>query len=212
MNTGVSIAPCAVSSRPARARAGRCLQRELHRGDCSSARMAPGASAPSPGRQFALTARRVMLPLALRVPPRSCAREQHRVAVAVEAVALGDRVCVGETNVVVPSEGRDEHQQCRFRHVEVGQESVDDAEAVARRDEQTRFAVAGRERGRIRPRPIRAREGSSCRSRRFSRLGRAPHRWRRRSRRGRDSARRASGERTDPRFPPVGTSPHRRAA
>ena len=62
MNTGVSTAPCAVSSRPRARAAGRRLQRELHRGDCSSASWGPRwRCAPSPrgSAQFALgTARR----------------------------------------------------------------------------------------------------------------------------------------------------------
>ena len=44
---------------------------------------------------------------------------------------------------VVAGERRHEHQQRRLRQVEIGEQPLDDAEAVARRDEEPRFGLAG---------------------------------------------------------------------
>jgi hypothetical protein len=113
------------SFEPAAARAaGRRLQRELHRGDCSSAsrrpRRAHGVSAS-----------------------RRCAFEQHRIAVAEEAVAIRDGMGVRGADVAVAGERRHEHQQRRLREVEVRAQPFDDAKPVAGRDEQPRFGFTG---------------------------------------------------------------------
>ena len=68
-------------------------------------------------------------------------REQHRVAVAVEAVAAGDGVVVGGEDALLAGEGGDEHDQRRARQVEVGEHDVDGAEGVAGADEDRGAAL-----------------------------------------------------------------------
>src|SRR5262245_5689352 len=55
--------------------------------------------------------------------------DQHRVAVAVEAVAAGERVLVGLEHGAPAGEGRDQEEQRRAGQVEVGEERIDDPEA-----------------------------------------------------------------------------------
>ena len=57
--------------------------------------------------------------------------EQYRVVVAEEVIAFGDGMGVGGADGVVAGEGRDQHEQRRFRQVEIGDQPVDDLEAVA---------------------------------------------------------------------------------
>ena len=97
--------------------------------------------------------------------------QQHRVAVAEEAVARVDRVAVQRHHVRVAGEGGDEHQQRAARQVEVGDQAVDDAELEARRDEDVGLAAHRLAACRRAP-PTRARARSSCRRRRRGR--RAP--------------------------------------
>src|SRR5437868_3777155 len=75
--------------------------------------------------------------------------EQHRIAVAEEAIALGDRVAVRREHAIGAGERAHQHEQRRFREVEVGDEVVDDAKLVARIDEQIRRALAGRPAARL---------------------------------------------------------------
>src|SRR5262245_59346138 len=107
MNTGVSTAPCASSSRPARA-------------------------APS----LCVTANRIA-GFYLR------AVDQHRIAVAEEAIARADRMPVGGADLLHPCERRDEHEQRRLGEMEVRDEAIDDAKAIARRDEEIGLAAPG---------------------------------------------------------------------
>src|SRR5678815_508230 len=63
-------------------------------------------------------------------------RDKHRVAVGVEAIALGDGVAVRAEQRLAPAEGGREQQQRRAREVEVRDEGVDQPEAVAGVDEE----------------------------------------------------------------------------
>src|SRR5665213_3872914 len=58
---------------------------------------------------------------------------------------LHDRFLVRRAHAAVPRERRHEHQKCRTRQVEVGEQRVDDAELEARRDEEVRLALTGRD-------------------------------------------------------------------
>ena len=93
----------------------------------------------------------------------------------------------------MPANARHEHQQRRFRQMEVGEQPVDDAEAIAGRDEEPRFAL--RRRARV-PSVVGGRferaHGSSCRRRGRGRRARASRRSPRRSPPERDTTRHAS--------------------
>src|SRR5689334_1071064 len=69
--------------------------------------------------------------------------DQHRVAVAIEAVAFGDGRAVRREDMVAAGEGGDEHDQRRLGQMEVGHQSVDDAEVEAGIDEEIRRSGAG---------------------------------------------------------------------
>ena len=72
------------------------------------------------------------------------ALEQHRIAVAHEAVALRDRVRIGGADARRSrAKALTSISSVELRQVEVGQQPVDDAEPVARRDEQGGLAGAG---------------------------------------------------------------------
>ena len=144
---------------------------------------------------------------------RPVALEQHRVAVAEEAVALRDRVRVGGANRRRSRRTRETSiSSVDFGRWKLVQQPVDDAEAVARRDEERGFGFAGAHApGVVGRRFERAQAGradgddaAAARARRVDRGGgRRPEC---------DSARRASGARRDPRFRPAGTCRRRRAA
>src|SRR3990172_11235046 len=68
---------------------------------------------------------------------------QHRVTVTEKAIPLLDRMSVGAADGLEPCERRHEHEQGRFRQVEISEQPVDDAEIIARRDEQLRFPGTG---------------------------------------------------------------------
>ena len=68
-----------------------------------------------------------------RVHARAPASMQHGVAVAEEAVARAHRVRVGREHALAAGEGAHQHQQCRLRQVEVGEQRVNDLELKARR-------------------------------------------------------------------------------
>ena len=69
--------------------------------------------------------------------------KKHGVAVAEEAIVVRYGMSIGGANSIAAGEGRDEHQQGRLRQVKVGDQPVDDAEPVSRRDEDGRFCRAG---------------------------------------------------------------------
>src|ERR1700687_3527270 len=105
MNTGVSTTPCASVRRPCRA-------------------------LPDVARSVNLIA---AIPLLDGL--RGSALQQHRITVAVEAITGGDRMRIRAPDDVVAGKRRDQHQQRGFRQVEIGEQPVDYAEAVTRRDE-----------------------------------------------------------------------------
>src|SRR2546425_1143 len=106
MNTGVSTTPWLVVRRPQRA-------------------------APS----LATTSKRICLtPPGAAPGSRTPLQQETRVAVGVEAIARANRVRVRLQDQLPARERRDEHEERGARQVEVRQERVHDAEAVARRD------------------------------------------------------------------------------
>src|SRR5712672_625646 len=62
--------------------------------------------------------------------------DQHRVAVAEETVALAHRLPVGGEDSIETRERGHQHEERRAGQVEVGEEPVHGAKAVARRDEE----------------------------------------------------------------------------
>src|SRR5271166_5155319 len=70
-----------------------------------------------------------------------CPTDQEAgVAVGIEAITRFDRMRIGRPHALEPAEGADEHEERRARQMEIGQEGVDRAEAVARRDEDRGLA------------------------------------------------------------------------
>ncbi len=61
-------------------------------------------------------------------------QDEHRIAEAVEAVALGDGLLVGLECEFGAGEGADEHEKGRAGQVEIGDEDIDEAERVAGED------------------------------------------------------------------------------
>src|SRR6266568_6380746 len=76
-------------------------------------------------------------------------QNEHRIAVAEEAVALANRLGIRGQNQITSacligsSEGADEHQQGRAWEMKICKERVRDFEVVRRIDENLRFAGAG---------------------------------------------------------------------
>src|SRR6266542_7070305 len=66
--------------------------------------------------------------------------EQHRIAIAKKAVPPGDCVSIRSANRLYARKCRNEHQQCRFRQMKIGEQAIDDTEAESGRDEQARLA------------------------------------------------------------------------
>src|SRR5437764_7727002 len=67
--------------------------------------------------------------------------DQRRVAIGVEPVAGRERMTVGAQDRLAAGEGGHQHQQRGARQVEIRQQRVDDAEAMARPDVDRRVAV-----------------------------------------------------------------------
>ena len=63
-------------------------------------------------------------------------QDQHRVAVAVEAVSGLEGGTIGREDALAPGEGADQREQARSRQVEVREESVHGTEAAAGTDEE----------------------------------------------------------------------------
>src|SRR3954469_7131191 len=61
---------------------------------------------------------------------------EHRVPITIEPVALPHRQFICGEPPLAPAEGRDQHQQGRFRQVKVGKQPADDPELVPGMDEQ----------------------------------------------------------------------------
>src|SRR6185369_17894954 len=123
MNTGVSTTPRRSVRRPRRARPSVARTWNVSINGLSRRRRGRPARARSSRRQPGL------------------AREQHRVAVAEEAVALGDGVSVERANALVAGERGDEHEQRALGQVEVREQQIDDAKGKARSDEEVRLPL-----------------------------------------------------------------------
>ena len=66
--------------------------------------------------------------------------QEHRVTITEETIALRNGVPIGAHDCIEAAERADQHQQGRFGQMKVGQQRIDDAEPIARRDEQSRLA------------------------------------------------------------------------
>ena len=66
--------------------------------------------------------------------------QQHGIAIAEEAVTLGDGVLVQGHDVLVAGKGAYQHQQGAFGQVEIGQQHVHHLELESRGDEDARFS------------------------------------------------------------------------
>ena len=64
--------------------------------------------------------------------------DEHGVAVAVEAVSLGDGMRIGAQDVLSAGERAHEHEQRRAREMEIRHQAINDLEVIARVDEQFR--------------------------------------------------------------------------
>src|SRR4051794_20519662 len=61
--------------------------------------------------------------------------DQRRIAVRKKAIALLDRMTIRRQHRLAPGERADEHQQRRFRQMEVRHQRIDARDAVARKNE-----------------------------------------------------------------------------
>lgn len=69
----------------------------------------------------------------------------HAVAIAVEAIAGFDGMAVGAKKEFAASESGDEDEEAGARKMKIGEQLIDDAEAVAGGDVEGRFRAAGEE-------------------------------------------------------------------
>ena len=69
--------------------------------------------------------------------------QKHAVAVAEEAVVLLDGVAIGGEHLFAAGEGADEHEQARLGQVEICEQSGDETELEAGRDEDFGFTGVG---------------------------------------------------------------------
>ncbi len=53
---------------------------------------------------------------------------QHRIAIAVEAIPLANRLCIGLSKIFGPNQRGNQHQQCGAWQVKIREESIDDLE------------------------------------------------------------------------------------
>src|SRR5882672_7775518 len=64
-----------------------------------------------------------------------CAKQQTRIAIRIEPVPLPDRMGIGVLHGVEAREGRHQHEQRRAGQMEIRQQNIDRAKAIAGRDE-----------------------------------------------------------------------------
>ncbi len=76
-------------------------------------------------------------------PPGLRSKNQHRVAVAVEAVTLANRFPVGSPQQVAACQGTDQHEQAGARQVEIGNQGIESAKLVSRPDKELSLAGIG---------------------------------------------------------------------
>ena len=72
--------------------------------------------------------------------------QQAGIAIGIEPVAGFDRMRIGALHQVETAKRRDQHEQCRARQMEIGQQRVDGTEPIARRNEERGLAGKRRER------------------------------------------------------------------
>ena len=58
----------------------------------------------------------------------ACQEDQHRITIAVEAVPLANRLCIGLSKKFGPGQCGDQHQQCGPRQVKIREEGIDHLE------------------------------------------------------------------------------------
>src|SRR6478752_6864776 len=56
---------------------------------------------------------------------------EHAVAIGKEPVSLSDRVLIRLEHIFPPGKSRDQHEQCRFRKMEIGQQRAGHMEPEA---------------------------------------------------------------------------------
>ena len=66
-------------------------------------------------------------------------RDKHRVPVAKKAIFLFYRSLIGVHRMLIAGKSRDQHNQRRFRQMEVGHQRIDDFVLIARVDENLRI-------------------------------------------------------------------------
>ena len=66
--------------------------------------------------------------------------QERGVAITIEAVSAAYRVRIGGADALEAGKGRDQHQQRRARQMKIGEQRVNGAEAIARRDEDVGLA------------------------------------------------------------------------
>ena len=78
-------------------------------------------------------------------------KQQAGIAIGVKPIAALGGMGIGALHGLKPREGRDQHEQRRTWQMEIGEENIDRAKAIARRDEDRGFvrkrldgAVVGR--------------------------------------------------------------------
>nr|GEU28151.1 hypothetical protein [Tanacetum cinerariifolium] len=86
---------------------------------------------------------------------------QHGIAIAEEAVFVGDRMRVRGADLVVAGKGRHQHQQRRLGQVEIGDQARHRFKLVAGRDEQGRIGAARFQLAALRGRLQRAQAGGA---------------------------------------------------
>ena len=67
-------------------------------------------------------------------------KQQARIAIRIKPIATRDRVRIGLLHRLQPGERRHQHEQRRARQMEIGQQDIDRAKAIARRDEDRGLA------------------------------------------------------------------------
>ncbi len=67
----------------------------------------------------------------------------HAIPVGIKPVSLGDGMFVSLQNSLLPSQRANQHQQCRLRQMEIGQQRPHRSELMPWVNENIRFAAAG---------------------------------------------------------------------
>lgn len=70
-------------------------------------------------------------------------RHKHGIAIAKEAIFLRDCVLIRRHNMIKTGKGTDQHNEGRFRQVEVSDHGIDDLELIPRVDKDIGIAAKG---------------------------------------------------------------------